>query len=94
MADGLTGVGQVHSCLRTGASPLYEQDRQTVRALFDEGLYIEVYVICPVHSTYRMNFVGKQGKIRKEELFSQFPDTRLLIHQEAEALLKRFYPES
>lgn len=46
------------------------------------------------HPTYRMNFVGKQGKIRKEELFSQFPDTRLLIHQEAEALLKRFYPES
>lgn len=45
------------------------------------------------HPNYKMNFVGKQGKIKKEELFREFPDTRLLIQQEAQALLKRFYPE-
>jgi hypothetical protein len=45
------------------------------------------------HPNYRMNFVGKQNKISKAELFQQNPDAQTIIQEKAQAILKRFYAD-
>ncbi|NIK74692.1 adenylylsulfate kinase [Thermonema lapsum] len=46
----------------------YEQDRQDVRAIFDEDLYIEVYVKCPLEVCEQRDPKGLYEKARRQEI--------------------------